>query len=158
MRLVSIALAFGVLLAGAAAAEGCSAAVVPATVAVRASDAIARVRVLGEVPGGESPGRVAVEVLEVLKGRLADRVLTVTGRLTARKPSAERPSPYDQLDCTRAGGCGGCFAYDYILGQEYLFLLKGGTPYWAPLAPANEAISGPGDPWVRWVQEELWRR
>jgi len=157
MRLVPIALAFSVLLAGAAAAEGCSADVAPATVVVRASDAIARVRVLGAVPGGAPPGRVTVEVLEVLKGRLGGRVLTVAGRLVARAPSAARPSPYDQLDCARAGGCGGCFAYDYILGQEYLFLLKGGTPYWAPLAPVNEAISGPGDPWVRWVQEELWR-
>jgi len=157
MRLVPIALGFSVLLAGASAAEGCSAVLAPVTVVVRESDAIARVRVLREVPGGEPPGRVAVEVLEVLKGRLADRILTVTGRLTARKPSPPRPSPYDQLDCARAGGCGGCFAYDYVSGQEYLFLLKGGTPYWAPLAPANEAISGPGDPWVRWVQEELWR-
>ena len=158
MRLAYLALAAAFLLLGARAVQACSAAVAPVSVVVRESDTIARVRVLRDVPGGAPPGRVEVEILEVLKGRLPDRVFAVTGRLTTRPASPPRPAPYDQLDCARAGGCGGCFAYDYVRGHEYLLLMKGGTPYWAPLAPANEAISGSADPWVRWIREELGRR
>ena len=63
--------------------------------------------------------------------------------------------------CEAIGLDGPCFAYEYRLGAEYLFLLNrvdGSdvlTPYWIALGPTNEQIRGPEDPWVRWVREQL---
>ena len=103
-------------------------------------------------------GRVTLEVLEVLKGRFHRRRLAVDGRTGAAPASPRgRQIPYDQLDCARAGGCGGCFAHEYRDGAEYLLMLKGVTPYWAPLSPTNEEVSGAQDPWVLWVKGQLSR-
>ena len=66
--------------------------------------------------------------------------------------------PYGHV---RPSGGAGCFAYQYRLGAEYLFLLNrveridGLTPYWIALGPTNEQINGADDPWVRWVREQL---
>jgi hypothetical protein len=50
----------------------------------------------------------------------------------------------------------------YRRGAEYLLLLtreQAGelTPYWSPLAPTNEQVSGPDDPWIQWVKIEVAR-
>ena len=38
----------------------------------------------------------------------------------------------------------------------FLKLSKGTmTPYWQSLAPTNEQVRGPDDPWVAWVRKEL---
>jgi len=37
-----------------------------------------------------------------------------------------------------------------------LEVLKG-TPYWTPLSPTNEEVSGLDDPWVVWVKRQLGR-
>ena len=62
---------------------------------------------------------------------------------------------------------GGCFAFSYRLGAEYLLILKRAapnsvlfgagtlTPYWAPLRPTNEQLRGPHDPWLAWVRRTL---
>lgn len=57
-----------------------------------------------------------------------------------------------------SGQRGSCFALAYRLEATYLFLLRRDsdllTPYWAPLAPVNEQVRGPDDPWVTWVRAE----
>jgi hypothetical protein len=66
----------------------------------------------------------------------------------------DRPVPYDWV--RSSGTSGSCFAFDYREGAEYLLFLRsiGGvlTPYWAPLAPTNEQVTGPEDPWVIWTR------
>ena len=149
------------LLLGAAGAEACSAVrFFGPEELVRTADAVARVRVIGAAPASAElsswpSGAVRLEVFEVLSGGLPGSELVLPGRLHDYSSSARRPVPYDGVDCARAGGCGGCFAYDYKLGAQYLLLLKQGTPYWAALAPTNEEVSGPSDPWVAWVSQRL---
>ncbi len=76
---------------------------------------------------------------------------------------AGRPVPYDFI---RPGGRhGNCVALEYRQGAEYLLLLKRSsnqaalpdtlTPYWAALAPTNEQVFGPADPWVAWVRKTV---
>lgn len=156
-----LAAVIAALLLGTAGAEACSAVrLFGPDELVRTADAIARVRVIGAAPASAEPsswphGAVRLEVLEVLSGRLPGSKLVLPGRLRDYPSSPRRPVPYDGVDCARAGGCGGCFAYDYKLGAQYLLLLKQGTPYWAALAPTNEEVSGPSDPWVTWVSRRL---
>ncbi len=143
-------------LSSAPPAHACSARLQPVQQVLRESEVILRAKVRFAAPA-PSPiqGRVTFDVLEVIKGHFADRRLTVAGRMTDVSPSRQRQPPYQQLDCSRAGGCGGCFAYDYRDGAEYLLMLKGGAPYWASLAPTNEEVSGAQDPWVLWVKSQL---
>lgn len=118
-------------------------ALVVSTVGVRA-------RVVG-------PG-ITLRVLEVLKGSYDRPSLTVAGQIRDYRSDPGRRPPYEQIDCVgRVLGCGSCFAQSYKDGAEYLLLLKGGTPYWAPLSPTNEGVSGADDPWVVWVRRHLER-
>jgi hypothetical protein len=102
-------------------------------------------------------------VLEVLKGVLPSQVITFNGHLEERDDPSDRPIPYDFV---RLGGrAGNCYALGYRQGAEYLLLLRRAgrsyaqgdllTPYWSPLAPANEQLFGAEDPWLLWVREEL---
>jgi len=135
----------------------CSAHVIPVEAMVDGSELIVRGRVVDFTPGqGNDWGMIRLEVLEVLKGDWKGGSLSVAGNISEYPPrSATRPVPYDLLDCSRAAGCGGCFAYDYKEGAEYLLFLKEGNPYWAPLSPTNEEVSGPDDPWMLWVMNLL---
>jgi hypothetical protein len=71
-----------------------------------------------------------------------------------------RPVPYQLV---RSGGQhGNCRATQYRVGAEYLFLLKHVdgtlTPYWQGLAPMNEQLRGPADPWLAWVKARVRKR
>ena len=139
--------------------DACSAVLQPIQDVIRQSEVILRAKVrFARAAASPIQGRVTFDVLEVIKGIFAGRHLTIAGRITDTPASRNRQPPHQQLDCMRAGGCGGCFAYDYRDGAEYLLMLKGGTPYWAPLAPTNEEISGAQDPWVLWVKGQLSRK
>lgn len=59
-----------------------------------------------------------------------------------------------------------CGTYHYRSGAYYLLLLKKRqepgwgpytpyTPYWEALAPTNEQVTGPSDPWVLWVETNV---
>ena len=86
---------------------------------------------------------VLLRVLEVLRGAHDRPFLTVPGEIAEYRPAPGRRPPYREIDCVgREPGCGACYARRYREDTEYLLLLKGGTPYWAPLAPTNEEISG----------------
>jgi len=129
----------------------------PVEEVVREAELIVRARAVPAPPDVRgSAGTVHLRVLEVLRGTPAGPALTVPGELAAYRPDPGRRPPYREIDCVgREPGCGGCFARRYREGGEYLLLLKGGTPYWAPLAPTNEEISGREDPWVAWVRARM---
>lgn len=151
----------GVLLAlgTPSAVAACTAFLRPVETIIRESEVVVRADVVGAEPGhrGE-PGHVTLRVLDVLKGPLAGIFITVPGRLADYRVPAGRRPPYAEIDCEgRVPGCGSCFAQTYKASGQYLLLLKGGTPYWAPLSPTNEEVSGPDDPWVTWVRRQLAR-
>jgi hypothetical protein len=129
----------------------------------------ARAERLADAPGRQGhlaggPTQVVFSVLEVLKGALASNMIEFNGSLEEREDPNDRPVPYDFI---RPGGRrGNCFALGYQQGAEYLLFLKRAdhqsysephdlTPYWSPLAPTNEQLSGAMDPWLRWVINEV---
>lgn len=152
MRLIKIFLlaagALVVSVVGVRAVHACTAPLKPVDQVIRESEAVVRAR-------GVGPG-ITLRVLEVLKGSYDRPSLTVAGQIRDYRGDPGRRPPYEQIDCVgRVPGCGTCFAQNYEDGAEYLLLLKGGTPYWAPLSPTNEEVSGPDDPWVVWVRRHL---
>ncbi|HEY4305490.1 MAG TPA: hypothetical protein VGM82_13520 [Gemmatimonadaceae bacterium] len=108
--------------------------------------------------GGVVAGGVTFDVLEVLKAPndASLKSFTVLGHLANRDDFNRQPVPYRTV--RPSGQSGGCFAYEYRLGAQYLVFLTGSPnggrlePYWAPLLPTNEQISGDDDPWLRWVR------
>lgn len=157
----------GVILLAAAAlgpsagvAEACSALLKPVEQVVREAEVILRARAMAPEPWWRtSPGQVVLRVGEVLKGSYERPFISVIGQLGEYRADPGRRPPYQQIDCVgRVPGCANCFAQRYREGAEYLFLLKEGTPYWAPLSPTNEEVSGPSDPWVRWVRRQVVER
>ena len=136
----------------------CDAVLMDVREMVAQSDVILLAEVTGSTPGSpDKSGLVALRVLELLKGSFSAKTLTVEGQvnLELTAPGVKGPVPYTELDCTRAGLCGGCYARDYRDGARYLLFLKRGELYWAPLAPANEEVAGPDDPWVAWTKQQL---
>ena len=135
----------------------CSAALIGTPAMIDGSEVIVRTEVIGATAGHDAlRGQIQLKVLEVLRGRFARDSFRIEGNIAeVPAPPPRRAVPYDELDCLRAKGCGGCFAYDYQQGHQYLLFLKDGNPYWAPLEPANEEVFGSEDPWVVWVKAYL---
>jgi len=100
---------------------------------------------------------VRFTVLRVLKGTLSASTIEFNGSLENSDDWNDRNPPYTFV---RPGGRhGNCFALGYRTGAEYLLFLKGLTltPYWSPLAPTNEQVSGPSDGWLTWVAAQIQR-
>jgi hypothetical protein len=93
--------------------------------------------------------QIRFAIIETVKGPRLES-LTLEGVLTESDDRYDRPVPYDFVRL--AGRMGNCYAQEYARGKEFLFLIKDGTPYWSPLAPTNEQVSGDSDPWVAWVR------
>lgn len=102
---------------------------------------------------------VRFTVLETLRGNIPDTGLALVGTLVDRDDFNPLPVPYQMV--RMAGQRGDCFASEYRAGGEYLLLLRdtgyGPTARWAALAPLNEQIRGPEDPWLEWVRARLVR-
>ena len=86
------------------------------------------------------------------------RVLIVKGTVSDEDDYNKDSVPYTFV--RPEGATGSCFAYVYKRGGQFLLLLvRGGanrfTPYWAPLLPVNEQITGKSDPWLIWVRREI---
>lgn len=111
------------------------------------------IRALGEPRDAE----IEFSVKEVIKGEnIAPRII-LNGYLTDRDDFNDGPVPYDFV---RKGGRGGsCSAYEYKRGAEFLLFLKKVdgelTIRWYALAPTNEQLRSPDDPWAVWVKEQL---
>ena len=131
-------------------------------VRVRAEGPAATMARVGILPGGTT--QVRLRVLEVLKGTFPTITIEIAGSLSEQDDPNDRPVPYDVV---RAGGRhGNCFAIDYRQGAEYLLMLARAshpayaapddlTPYWAPLAAANERKFGAEDRWLVWVRNAV---
>ena len=102
---------------------------------------------------------VRLEVLEALRDSTHLSIVAY-GDVVDRDDFNPLSVPYQMV--RRAGQHGDCYASEYRLGAEYLLLLKrdarGLTPYWKPLAPLNEQITGTDDPWVQWVRKRVFSR
>ena len=128
---------------------------------VSGADGIYHVRASNEIPGPPSSSRmprpqpnaqVTFRVLSILKGTRRTMLLLPANFVSETDPN-DQPVPYDFV---RPGGrWGNCYAVTFKQGQEYLLFLKGGTPYWSPLAPTTEQVIGTTDPWLIWVRREL---
>jgi hypothetical protein len=97
-------------------------------------------------------------ILETLRGKATSKRLRFTGYAVEHDDYNLGQVPYAGV--RPSGLTGACFAYEYRLGAEYLFLLQRDragrlTPYWAVLAPVNEQLRGTGDPWLAWVREQM---
>ena len=100
----------------------------------------------------QSGRRLEFKVIATLKGERKSS-LRVPGALISKQDPNDHPAPYTFV---RPGGRGGnCFAVTYNRNQQYLLFFKNGSPYWSPLAPTNEQVSGPADAWLIWVKRQL---
>ena len=116
---------------------------------VDSAEVIVRARVVGA--DSADGGRVVTfEPLEWMRGGASAGPLRVGGTLVEHDDYNPQPVPYTMV--RPAGQRGDCFAQEYRRGAEYLLLLRGGTPYWMPLAPLNEQVRGADDPWAAWVR------
>lgn len=100
----------------------------------------------------ESNPQISFQIVETLKGN-AETQLFITGVLAEKDDLNDRPVPYDFV--RPAGRRGSCQAEEYRRGAEYLLIIKDGSPYWSVMAPTNEQLLGPSDPWLAWVKREL---
>lgn len=160
MRYAFTSLVGSVLLTMGPVALGCSATPLPPRQLVAQAEAIYLVRADGyqsEPASGVrgAGGLIRFSVVKTLKGPKVDD-LRITGRLTSRPDPNNVPIPYEFV--RPDGRKGDCVATAYMTGQHYLVFLQMGTPYWAPLSPVNEQVSGVQDSWVLWAQQELRRR
>lgn len=140
---------------------------------VDSADVIVRARAdyVIETPAGQSAANprsdVQFVVLEVLRGRPPVE-LRVGGYFVDHDDFNRGDVPYRIV--RPSGQRGSCFTQEYRRGAEYLLLLRDAphvlpiiaegneprlTPYWAALAPLNEQVRGPDDPWVVWVRSAV---
>lgn len=122
---------------------------------VEQAHAIYHVRAVGYVtplrrlPRDRAP-KIRFSVINVIKGPRPLAEVQFAGILVQADDRNDHAAPYGFV--RPAGRHGMCFATEYRAGAKYLMLIKGGTPYWARLAPTNEQLSGPNDPWLLWVK------
>jgi hypothetical protein len=173
MKLVHGVMAIAQLALVAPPALACSVSTTPTPAELmRQAEVIVRARAegLSSQPGSNGPGQLGASATQVefrvvaeLKGHLPAGRITFNGSLTARNEPNRGTVPYQSV---RPSGDAGCFSVEYRQGAEYLLFLKRAshhayaqpeklTPYWAPLAPSNEQVFGPADPWERWVRDRL---
>lgn len=69
-----------------------------------------------------------------------------------RRPAAKVRRDAIPYLAARPEADGLCYALDYVLGQTYLLFLQRGRLYHHPMAPVNELVLGPFDPWLLWVR------
>lgn len=133
---------------------------------VRNAEVVVRAVMVGSATGKTlkpwDADTLAFEVREVLKGENVPDTLPIPGVIVDWDDVQEDTVPYRSHRIMYSGG--ECITSFYKLGTEYLLLLNrmpevprlaGLTPYWAILAPTNEQIRGPDDPWVAWVRATL---
>lgn len=101
--------------------------------------------------------RTTFRIDEQMKGELDGSTLQLRGRVVEEDDFNPNPVPYQIV--RPSGQRGMCYTDEYREGGRYLLMLVRGdgelTHRIAPLAPTNEQIRGPGDPWVEWVREQI---
>ncbi len=109
---------------------------------------------LSRIETWPSPLTVVFRVFDVLKGEGVPDRIRLPGTLGDRDDFNDQDSPYSFV---RPTGRGGSCSTDYYKrdGQFLLFLdeVEGGYRVAREaLAPVNEQVTGPTDPWVQWVR------
>lgn len=106
--------------------------------------------------------RIDFRTQEILAGPWPDTVFTLPGNVVDQDNFNTLAVPYGIM--RESDRPGPCYALEYRIGGEYLFLLEpetrahpgsAMTARWMPLGPTNEQIRGADDPWVRWVRDQL---
>ncbi|HEY0150528.1 MAG TPA: hypothetical protein VGB92_00940 [Longimicrobium sp.] len=133
---------------------------------VRSAEVVVRAVAVGSATGRTlkrfDADTLAFEVREVLKGRSVPDTIRFYGVVADWDDFQEGPVPY--LSHRLRYSEGDCINAFYRIGAEYLLLLgrqpgnprlAGLTPYWQLLAPTNDQIRGPDDPWLKWVRLQL---
>jgi HEAT repeat protein len=122
---------------------------------VRDTEAIVLAKASGVVREDGRVRRFVFDVLQVLKGPVVDKTLTLDGTDAWRGAS----DPADFSTCRPGAGTGGCIALDYKLDSQFLlFLIRDGKTWdvrMVPFARVNEEVSGPEAPWVEGVRRYL---
>ena len=96
---------------------------------------------------------IRMTVLEVFKGSYSKESIWVRGFTDQYEGPNEGEVPYKLV--RRGGRHGNCYAFDYKKNGQFLLIMKKGRVHWSPLAPTNEEVSGPNDPWVVWVNQVM---
>ena len=119
---------------------------------VDSASVIVRARALG---APVSDTHLRFEILEHIRGPDSLAYLDLRGVLVNRDDFNRGTVPYQIVRA--AGQRGDCHAREYRADAEYLLILQPGVeglhPNWKPLAPFNEQLRGPDDPWLIWVRD-----
>jgi hypothetical protein len=132
-----------------------------ATEIVRNADVIVRATALGysAPPGNNRKGSIRFNAVEVIRGDALPELI-LDGELVDWDDFNGHSSPYEVV---RPNGLSGtCYAWQYRTGAQYLLMLKkattgGLTVNWYALAPVNEQLRSPEDPWLLWVRARVER-
>lgn len=104
-----------------------------------------------------NPTIISFVIQESLRGAELSDTLLLPGVVVDRDDFNTGTVPYTLV--RPSGQRGSCYTLEYRQGAEYLLVLResrrGLTPYWKPLAPFNEQIHGPDDPWATWVRQQV---
>lgn len=169
---IRLSIAAAVLLAFAEIASPCSAEMTAPIELVRRAEVIvkARVEALSPHPGvnpvatlAGSRTQVQFRIEAVLKGTISVARIAFNGWLESRDERNGGSVPYASA---RHSGDASCFPMGYRADGVYLLFLARSahrayaqpdalTPYWAPLAPANEQVFGPNDAWEAWTRMQV---
>lgn len=132
---------------------------------VSSADAIIRAKAIAYATPPSDPNmwttgvpdsKVRFKVIELIRG-LEIPNLVLPGYLVQRDDFNDQQAPYTFV---RPGGrAGSCFANSYRQDAEFLLFLKKTetrdlTVNWAALAPVNEQLHSPEDPWLIWVRQQ----
>jgi len=122
---------------------------------VRDTTAIVLARAIRIDKDPEAHSRLAMEILHVLKGSVAEKTLSIEGNLHWLGAS----DPTDFGSCRPGAGTGGCIAFDYRLDSNFLLFLEKEEGRWdvrqSPFSRVNEEVADVDAAWVRAVKEFL---
>lgn len=139
--------------------------VTPSVELVSTADAVIRAKAVAYAREPSDPNvwtsgvpdsRVRFRVLEVIRGINISN-LVLPGYLVQQDDFNDAQPPYQFV---RPGGrAGSCYANSYRTDAQYLLFLKKTstgelTVNWSPLAPVNEQLHSPDDPWLIWVRQQ----
>ncbi len=111
---------------------------------------------------GVPDSKITFRVEEVLKGDSLKGTIELNGYLTDTDEFNDHPPPYNFV--RKSGRAGSCFANTYRKDAQFLLFLKrsdnvkwpGVTAAFTvnidPLAPVNEQLHSPDDPWIYYIK------
>ncbi len=111
---------------------------------------------------GIPASKVIFKIEEILKGDSLKGTIDLNGYLSNKDEFNDHPVPYNFV--RQSGRAGSCYTNTYKQGAQFLLFLKSSdhvkwpgitTPFTVnidPLAPVNEELHSPDDPWVYYIK------